>query len=83
MLILTRNMGESLLIGNKIRITVMVVYEEKIKLRIQNSEDITIKKHLGETITIRDDITVTALNINKYQLKLGIQAPNNIKIKRE
>jgi sRNA-binding carbon storage regulator CsrA len=76
-------MGESLLIGNNIRITVMVVYEEKIKLRIQNSEDITIKKRLGETITLRDDITVTVVNIDKYQVKLGIQAPNNIKIKRE
>ena len=51
-----------------IRLTVLVVYEEKRKLRIQDSDDITINKRLGATITIRDDIKVTVATIDKIRL---------------
>ena len=42
MLVLTRRIGESILIGNSIRITFLVIYKEQIKLRVQDSEDIII-----------------------------------------
>lgn len=83
MLVLTRREGEGLLIGNDIRITVLIVYESKTKLRIQDSEDKAIMMRKNTTITLKDDITVTVADIDQHQVKLGIKAPKNVKIKRE
>ena len=44
MLILTRRQGESLRIGNDIKITVCVIYKTQIKLEINDSESVTVCK---------------------------------------
>ncbi|MCP4264065.1 MAG: carbon storage regulator [Candidatus Brocadiaceae bacterium] len=65
MLTLTRKPGESIRIGDNIRITVLLIYKNKIKIRVQASEDTAMHIRLGATITIRDGITITLTNIDK------------------
>ena len=58
MLVLTRRLEESLLIGDDIKITVLNIDNKQIKLGVNDSEGVTIK--LKESISIRDDITVNS-----------------------
>ena len=82
MLTLTRREGESLLIGD-IRVTVLIIFEKRIKLLLKDSENKVITCRLGATTPIRDDITVKVVDIDQKQVKLGIKAPNDMKIDRE
>ena len=83
MLVLTRREGEGLLIGNDIRVTVLIVFEKRIKLQLKDLENKVITCRLGATTPIRDDITVKVVDIDQKQVKLGIEAPKDMKIDRE
>ena len=83
MLVLTRREGEGLLIGNDIRVTVLIVFEKRIKLQLKDSENKVITCRLGATTPIRGDITVKVVDIDQKQVKLGIKAPKDMKIDRE
>ena len=83
MLVLTRREGEGLLIGNDIRITVLIIFEKRIKLQLKGLENKVITCRLGATTPIRDDITVKVVDIDQKQVKLGIEAPKDMKIDRE
>jgi sRNA-binding carbon storage regulator CsrA len=82
-LVLTRREGEGLLIGNDIRVTVLIIFEKRIKLLLKDLESKVITCHLGATAPIRGDITVTVVDIDQKQVKLGIEAPVGVKINRE
>ena len=81
MLVLTRRKCESLIIGDDIKITVLNVDKNQIKLGVNDSEGATINQQ--ESITIRDRITVKLVKIDKAQVKLGIDAPKDVTINRE
>ena len=83
MLVLTRREGEGLLIGNDIRVTVLIVFEKRIKLQLKNLENKVITCRLGATTPIRGDITVKVVDIDQKQVKLGIEAPKDMKIDRD
>ena len=83
MLVLTRREGEGLLIGNDIRVTVLIIFEKRIKLQLKDLENKVITCRLGVTTPIRGDITVTVVDIDQKQVKLGIEAPKDLKIYRE
>ena len=85
MLVLTRREGEGLLIGNDIRITVLIIFEKRIKLQLKDSENgnKVITCRLGATTPIRGDITVKVVDIDQKQVKLGIEAPKDMKVDRE
>ena len=83
MLVLTRRIGESVEIGNDIKITVMVVYEKKIIVRVQEPKNTKINLHLNRATPITDDIKITLTGIDKNQVKLGIEAPEDMRIERE
>jgi len=83
MLVLTRREGEGLLIGNDIRVTVLIVFEKRIKLQLKNLENKVITCRLGATTPIRGDITVKVVDIDQKQVKLGIEAPKDMKVDRE
>ena len=83
MLVLTRREGEGLLIGNDIRVTVLILFEKRIKLQLKDIENKVITCRLGATTPIRDDITVKVVDIDQKQVKLGIEAPKDMKIDRE
>ena len=83
MLVLTRREGEGLLIGNDIRVTVLIIFEKRIKLQLKDLENKVITCRLGATTPIRGDITVKIVDIDQKQVKLGIEAPKDMKIDRE
>ncbi len=83
MLVLTRREGEGLLIGNDIRITVLIVFENRIKLLLKESENKVMTCHIGATTSIRSGITIKVVDIDKQQVKLGIEAPEDVNINRE
>ena len=83
MLVLTRREGEGLLIGNDIRVTVLIIFEKRIKLQLKGLENKVITCHIGATTPIRGDITVKIVDIDQKQVKLGIEAPKDMKIDRE
>jgi carbon storage regulator CsrA len=83
MLVLTRREGEGLLIGNDIRVTVLIIFEKRIKLLLKDSENKVITCRLVATTPIRDDITIKVVEIDQQQVKLGINAPKDVKIDRE
>ena len=81
MLVLTRRLGESLIIGDDIKITVLTIGKNQIKLGVNDSGGVTIK--LQETTTIKDGIAVKLVKSDKSQVKLGITAPDSVTINRE
>jgi carbon storage regulator, CsrA len=83
MLVLTRREGEGLLIGNDIRVTVLIIFEKRIKLQIKDSENKVLTCRLGATTPIRSGITIKVVEIDQHQVKLGIKAPKDVKIDRE
>ena len=83
MLVLTRREGEGLLIGNDVRVTVLIIFEKRIKLQLKDLENKVITCRLGATTPIRDDITVKVVDIDQKQVKLGIEAPKDMKIDRD
>ena len=83
MLVLTRREGEGLLIGNDIRVTVLIIFEKRVKLQLKALENKVITCRLGVTTPIRGDITVTVVDIDQKQVKLGIEAPKDMKIDRD
>ena len=83
MLVLTRREGEGLLIGNDIRVTVLIVFEKRIKLQLKDLENKVITCRLGATTPIRDDISVKVVDIDQKQVKLGIEAPKDMKVDRD
>ena len=83
MLVLTRREGEGLLIGNDIRVTVLIVFEKRIKLQLKDLENKVITCRLGATTPIRGDITVKVVDIDQKQVKLGIEAPKDMKVDRD
>ena len=80
MLVLTRRQGESLIIADDIKITVLIIYKAQIKLKV-NSEVATL--HLEESMSIADGVTVRLIKMDTNQVKLGIEAPEDVNIKRE
>ncbi len=85
MLVLTRREGEGLLTGKNIRITVLIIFENRIKLQLKDSENENkvITCHIGATTQIRSDIGIKIVDIDKQQVKLGIEAPEDVNINRE
>ncbi len=83
MLVLTRREGEGLLIGKDIRVTVVIIFENRIKLLLKDSGSKVITCRLGATTPIRGDITIKVVDIDKQQVKLGIEAPEDVTINRE
>lgn len=81
MLVLTRRLGESIIIGDDIIITVLNISEDQIYLDVNISESLTI--NIQESVSIRADIKVKVVKIDKNQVKLGITAPDDVIIKRE
>ena len=81
MLVLTRRKCESLIIGDDIKITVLNVGRNQIKIGVNDSESVTINQQ--ESISIRDDIKETVVKIDKAQVKLGIEAPADVTINME
>ncbi|CAG9609737.1 carbon storage regulator [Pseudoneobacillus rhizosphaerae] len=98
MLIVGREIGQSVIIGDDIKVTVLQIqYKLKVdidapkNIRISYEKQITprinqLKKRaqiIGETIAIGEDIKVTILQTESGLLRYAIDAPKEISIYRE
>ncbi len=81
MLALTRRSGESLIIGDDVKVTVSNICENQINLCVNDSQSAFVR--LQENISIRDGIIVNVVKIDKAQVKLGIEAPAGVTIHKE
>jgi carbon storage regulator CsrA len=81
MLVLTRRQGESLRIGKDKKITVLNIEKNKVRLRIDDNEELTIRKWKSKVIS--DGIKISLEKVNINQVKLGIRAPESMDVKRE
>ncbi|MBT3879905.1 MAG: hypothetical protein HON76_19670 [Candidatus Scalindua sp.] len=68
MLVLTGRIGESVKIGSGIKITVIVIYEKKIVVRVQEPKNTKLNLHLDRATPITDDIKITLTGIDKNQV---------------
>ncbi len=81
MLALTRRLGESLIIGDDVKITVLNIYENQIGLCVNDSQCVFVNQQ--ENTSIRDGIIVNVVKIDKAHVKLGIEVPAGETINKE
>jgi carbon storage regulator len=87
LLIISRNIGESLIIGNNLRITVMDIQSKCVQLGLEGLGDkiilpVSIIK-LDERLKVENDLTIIVVQIRGKQVKIGIDSPRDIQILRE
>ncbi len=84
MLILTRKPGDSIKIGDDIKITVKEILKsvKKVVLTVSYPEARTITLGRNQSAMITDDIRTVVVKLIKNQIKLGIEAPAEVRIER-
>jgi carbon storage regulator len=83
MLILTRRIGETIIIGDNIEVTISGIKGNLIRIRTATPELLVVTRKVGEPINIGKDISVTPLSVKGMQVRLGIEAPKDISVHRE
>jgi carbon storage regulator len=83
MLILTRRIGETIIISDNIEVTISGIKGNLIRIRTATPELLVVTRKVGETIRIGKDISMTPLSIKGMQVRLGIEAPKDISVHRE
>ena len=87
MLIISRKIAESLIIGDNLRITVMNIQGKCIQLKLGLLDDklglpvFTLK--LDERLKVGKDLTIMLVQIRGKQAKIGIDFHSDIQILRE
>ncbi|WP_082825499.1 carbon storage regulator CsrA [Marinomonas sp. TW1] len=83
MLILTRRIGETIMIGDEIEVTISGIKGNLIRIRTATPALLTQTRKVGQAINIGDNISVEILSVKGMQVRLGITAPRNIAVHRE
>jgi carbon storage regulator CsrA len=86
LLIINRNIGENLIIGDNLRITVLDIQGKHIQLGFEDLEDKLILPvstlRLNQRLKVGKDLTIMVAQIRGKQVKLGIDFPRDIQILR-
>jgi sRNA-binding carbon storage regulator CsrA len=86
LLIISRKIGESLIIGDNLRITVLNIQEKCIQLGLGPLEDKSMLSvstlNLDERLKVGKDLTIMAVQIRGKQAKIGINSQRDIQILR-
>ena len=86
LLILSRNIGESILIGD-LCVTVTGVFGKKVQLGIVNQKEKSgfsiLEGKLEAVITIPENVNIKIIQIRGKQVRLGIKAPPGILVLRD
>ncbi len=86
MLIINRNIGESLIIGDNLRITVLNIQGKRIQLGLEDLGDKLILPvstlKLDERLKVEKDLTIMVVQVRGKQVKMGIDSPQDIQILR-
>jgi len=82
-LVLTRNKGEAVKIGDDGLLTVIVTGPQRMKLLIEGGPtDEVIVIEQGETVEVLEDVRVMAMQTGTRQARVGFDAPEEIAILR-
>ncbi len=86
MLILSRNVGESIIIGDNLRVTVLKIQGKTIDLGL---EDLAHKRNFpnlsakeDQRIQIGEGVSILVVEIRGKQVRLGINSPPDIAVLR-
>jgi sRNA-binding carbon storage regulator CsrA len=86
LLILSRNIGESIIIGD-LCVTVTGVFNKKVQLGIVNQREksgfSTLEGKLETVITIPENVKIKIIQIRGRQVRIGIKAPPGILVLRD
>ena len=86
MLILSRNIGESTIIGD-LCVTITGVFDKKVQLRFfkqrEKSSFSTLEDKLEDVIALPENVKIKILEIRGRQVRIGITAPPGIRILRD
>lgn len=84
MLVLSRKKGESLRIGNRIRLTVLSFTLRSVKFSLEAGGRIAvINRFIGQTLFSDNKLTITTIPNYRNQVKVAIEAPKDVAIWRE
>ena len=87
MLVLTRNSGESICIGDDIEITVLEIVGESVRLAISTSKnDPTRREEVrfpGQPIPVSKDSAAMVVDNRYTKVRLGITAPRHASVARK
>lgn len=87
MLVLTRRIGEAILIGEHIRLQVLSTGGGKAALKVEYLRDarptLTWICETRDPVLVDDEIKVRVVRVRRGQIAVGIQAPREIVVLRE
>lgn len=81
MLILDRKVGQRIMIGDAIVLTLISTTTER-RARV-DIEGVSHNMREGYTYEVNDDVSVTCIRICRNMAKLGIDAPKSMRVDRE
>tara|TARA_R110002051_G_scaffold272298_2_gene332808 strand:+ start:2921 stop:3259 length:339 start_codon:yes stop_codon:yes gene_type:complete len=87
MLILTRRVGEALVIGEGLKVELIEIKANSVRLAIHDNKGackpIFVNRDVSQTLILVDDVVIHILEINGRQVRMGTNAPKSISIHRE
>lgn len=80
-----RRVGESLIIGDKVDITVLSIRDDEVRLAVATSQSVpaqmrVFKTRLGESLVIDDEVDVIVLSARDGEVRLEVAAPTSVSI---
>ena len=87
MLILTRKVGESLVIGEGLKVELVEINMNSVRLAIHDNKGdckpIFVNRDVSQSLVLFDDVVIHILEINGRQVRMGTDAPKSISVHRE
>ena len=86
MLVLTRHIDETIVIGDRVEIRILAIYEDGIRLAIRFPQtanpELTVTLKINQSARIGDQIVVVAVSTRTNHARIGIIAPPDLPIFR-
>ena len=87
MLILTRRIGEKIMIGDDTAITVLGIKRNSVLVSVGEPDQNPLPVDcyalkIGESIMIDDDVSIKILSRSRNQVSIGITAPDDVPVHR-
>lgn len=86
MLILTRRIGEALMIADELKVSIVGIEGEKVKIKIDEIKEEKVSstfRFIGEPLVLLDNVEIHFLKVTGCQLRIGIDAPRYVSVHRE
>ena len=87
MLILTRRVGEALVIGEGLKVELIEIKANSVRLAIHDNKGtckpIFVNRDVSQALILVDDVVIHILEINGRQVRMGTDAPKSVSVHRE